>query len=93
MNIREDCIQIKCFTEQEWIQIQEYAFSIGMEWPVGKTIQNMKGEYPKFLYLNYLDEYLCWSTDKSYEEDPLIIFHTTASMILRKSKLEKINGR
>lgn len=100
MNLREDCIEIKCYNEDEWIQIQEYLFSIGIRWPTGIEIQYTPyGMYPRYLYLNYIDEYLCWDSYSeedgwnSYSEDKRIKFHTNASVILRKFKLKKIDGR
>lgn len=92
MNLKEDCIQVKCYNEKEWVDLQKYLFSIDIRWPTGTEIQyTSDGMYPRYLYLNFIDEYLCWD---SYDvADERIKFHTTANIILRKSKLKKIDGR
>lgn len=92
MNLRVDCIEVKCNTEKEWVDLQKYLFSIGIQWPTGIEVQyTSDGIFPRYLYLNFIDEYLCWGTDRDTDDDERIKFNTTANIILRKSKLKKID--
>lgn len=90
MNLQNDCVTIRCNNEQEWIDIQKYLFSIGLEWSMGKEIVFPYNgyEYPLCIWTNFLDKYLCHSPLDDIDKYDLK-FYTTAKKILRKQKLEK----
>ena len=91
MNLKKDCIRVKCNTQDEWIRLQELLFSMDIQWPMGKELQFWGQKFPRYLYLNYIDEFLCYNDDDNPVEHTEVNFYTTASVILRKIKLEKIN--
>jgi hypothetical protein len=95
MNLYSDFIRIRCDNEQEWIALQEYLFSKDIGWTGGQYLLVIDHCYPRYIYLNYINSYLCYSYGKEIENEIYrssdIKFYTTTKTILRKKKLEKIN--
>jgi len=88
--------QFVCNNEKEWVDIQNYLFSLGYKWEnSGKNINT----FPKYVYPRIIQNY---RTDDKFGMRYLIITNQhwedteilpQASKLLRKLKLEKINEK
>lgn len=87
MDLKSDCISVRCDTEQEWYSVQDYLFSLGIRWPGNKKYSHWDYEN-RFIFLNFLDDSLCHGDGKVYH--PEVKYYTTAKLLLRYQKLRKL---
>ena len=90
----DKCIRITCYTEVECVEVQKYLFKKGYTWVDRRNsiFYFRPDEYPKNLYCNFLNEKytICHGMKFKTEEEAVVKIYTTAKLILRKYKLEKL---